>query len=168
MVQSLLLYGVMQLCTSGIGGAVGWQLPGLMLAACAGGGHWTGNLRVGGSLFSSGHDRSSHIDSQILFSGFAAAGRDMKAGPYSFQADAQRGSQSVMDTSLFWQKKISGSMRVDYPSAFSNLNRDKSLRMGRFVRTRNPRGGGAWDLAWLGQSAHHWAAWLAPSRQERG
>ena len=34
-VQSLLLYGVMQLCTLGIGGAVGWQIPGLILASCA-------------------------------------------------------------------------------------------------------------------------------------
>ena len=79
---------------------------------------------------------------------------DMKAGPHFVSRLMPSAAvQSVMDTSLFWQRKISGSMRVDYPSAFWNCNRDKSLeKMDRYMRTRSPRGGGLGRLR-LGQLA---------------
>ena len=93
MVQSLLLYGVMQLCTGGIGGAVGWQIPGLVPGRVRRGGHWTGNLRVGEVCSPSGHDRSSRVDSTNSLLGLHATGRGHEGwAVFRFQADAQRGS----------------------------------------------------------------------------
>ena len=69
--------------------------------------------------------------------------------------------------SLFWDKKISGAMRVDFPTAFSNLNRDRSLRNGRIFRDSWPAAAGlaalgAWTLA------AYWIAWFGLRGKERG
>jgi ABC-type multidrug transport system ATPase subunit len=153
-VQSLLLYGAMQLCTGGIGGAVGWQLPGLVLAACAAVGIGLAISAWAKSLLQAVMIVPLILIPQILFSGFMPPAGDMKAGPYFVSRLMPSAAvQSVMDTSLFWQKKISGSMRVDYPSAFSNLNRDKSLKNGQVYANAKPAGGGLGPLR-LGQSAH--------------
>jgi hypothetical protein len=75
--------------------------------------------------------------------------------------------QSVMDTSLFWQKKISGSIRVDFPSAFSNLNRDRSLKNGQVYVNARPASWGLGALAaWT--ACAYWVAWLALRGKERG
>ena len=74
-VQSLLLYGVMQLCTGGIGGAVGWQIPGIGVGSVRRRRHRTGNLRVGEVRSPSGDDCSSCIDSADSLFGLHATGR---------------------------------------------------------------------------------------------
>ena len=167
-VQGLLLYGVTQLCTGGIGGAVGWQIPGLVLAACA---------AVGIGLAISAWAKSALqavmivplvLIPQILFSGFVPPAGDMKAGPYFISRLMPSAAvQSVMDTSLFWRKKISGSMRVDYPSAFSNLNRDRSLKNGQVYANAKPAWWGLGTLAAWAVGAY-WAAWFALRGKERG
>ena len=75
--------------------------------------------------------------------------------------------QGVIDTSFFWNKTISGAMRVDYPSAFSNLNRDKSLKNGQIFRNATPAW---WSLGTLAiwTAGAYWAAWLALRGKERG
>lgn len=167
-VQSLLLYGVMQLGTRGIGGAVGWQIPGLVLAAFA---------SVGIGLAISAWARTVLqavmivplvLIPQILFSGFTPSAGDMKAGPYFISRLMPSAAvQSVMDVSLFWQQKIGGSLRVDYPSSFANLNRDRSLKNGRLFTNARP--------AWIGLGTltvwvlvSYAAAWLALRGKERG
>jgi hypothetical protein len=72
-----------------------------------------------------------------------------------------------MDVSLLWGQKITGYMRVDFPSAFSNLNRDRSLRNGEvYVNSRPAWLGLATLTAWaLGAYA---AAWSALRKRERG
>ena len=93
---------------------------------------------------------------------------DMKAGPYFVSRLMPSAAvQSVMDTSLFWQRKISGSMRVDYPSAFSNLNRDKSLKNGQVYVNAQPAWRGLGTLAAWALGAY-WAAWFALRGKERG
>ena len=76
-------------------------------------------------------------------------------------------AQSVMDVSLFWGKTIGGSLRVDFPSAFSNLNRGKSLKNGRVFENTGPA---RWGLCALGAWAvgAYWAAWFALRGRERG
>ena len=167
-VQSLLLYGVMQLLTGGLAGSVGWQIPGLILAACA---------AVGIGLAISAGARSVLqavmivplvLIPQILFSGFVPPAGDMKAGPYFVSRIMPSAAvQSVMDTSLFWQRKIGGAMRVDYPSAFANLNRDRSLKNGQIYMNANPA---FWGLAILAawSVGAYWAAWFALRGKERG
>jgi ABC transport system ATP-binding/permease protein len=167
-VQSLLLYGVMQLCTGGIGGAVGWQLPGLVLAACAAVGIGLAISAWAKSVLQAVMIVPLILIPQILFSGFMPPAGDMKAGPYFVSRLMPSAAvQSVMDTSLFWQKKISGSMRVDYPSAFSNLNRDKSLKNGQVYANAKPAWWGLGTLAAWAAGAY-WAAWLALRGKERG
>jgi ABC-type multidrug transport system ATPase subunit len=167
-VQSLLLYGVMELGTCGIGGAVGWQIPGLILTAFA---------SVGIGLAISAWARTVLqavmlvplvLIPQILFSGFTPPAGDMKPGPYFVSRLMPSASvQSVMDVSLFWGKKISGSLRVDYPPAFSNLNRDRSLKNGQTFENSQPAWWGLGALAtWA--MASYWAAWFTLRGKERG
>ena len=98
---------------------------------------------------------------QILFSGFTPPAGDMKTGPYVVsRLMPSAATQSVMDVSLLWDTKITGSMRVDYPTAFSNLNRDHGLRSGQVFQNKAPALMGlailaAWTLltyaiAWFG------------------
>lgn len=167
-VQSLLLYGVMQVGARGIGGAVGWQIPGLVLTALA---------SVGIGLAISAWARSVLqavmlvplvLIPQILFSGFTPPAGDMKNGPYAVSRLMPSAAvQSVMDVSLFWGEKIGGALRVDYPSAFSNLNRDKSLKNGQTFENGKPAWWGLGALAaWAVGS--YWAAWFALRGKERG
>ena len=76
-------------------------------------------------------------------------------------------NQSVMDVSLFWQKKIAGAMRVDYPTAFSNLNRDRSLRNGKTFANIAPAAQGLAILC-LWTIATYAAAWAGLKGKERG
>ena len=167
-VQSLLLYGVMQLSTWGIGGAVEWQIPGLILAACAAVGIGLAISAWAKSVLQAVMVVPLVLIPQILFSGFVPPAGDMKAGPYLVSRVMPSAAvQSVMDTSLFWQRKISGSMRVDYPSAFSNLNRDRSLKNGQIYANATPAWWGLGTLAAWAAGAY-WAAWFALRGKERG
>ncbi len=167
-VQSMLLYGVMQLGARGIGGAVGWQIPGLILTALA---------AVGIGLAISAWARSVLqavmlvplvLIPQILFSGFTPPAGDMKDGPfYVSRVMPSAAVQSVMDVSLFWGQKVGGAMRVDYPSAFSNLNRDKSLKNGQTFDNGKPAWWGLGALA-VWAIGSYWAAWFALRGKERG
>lgn len=167
-VQSLLLYGVMQLCLRGIGGAPGWQIVGLVLTSLA---------AVGIGLAISAFSRSVlqavmfvplALIPQILFSGFTPPAGEMKAGPYAISRVMPSAAvQGVMDVSLFWGRKIERAMVVDYPSAFSNLNRDKSLKNGQVFAKSGPAWWGLGTLAaWV--VATYWAAWFALRGKERG
>jgi len=129
----------MQVAAGGIAGSPGWQLAALVATAFA---------SVGLGLTISAFSRTILqavmlvplvLIPQILFSGFTPPAGDMSAGPYAvsrFMPSAA--AQSVMDVSLFWEKKISGAMRVDFPTAFSNLNRDRSLRNGQTFSNSAP------------------------------
>ena len=138
-VQSLLLYGVMQLLIGGPTGSGGWQIPGLILASCAAVGIGLAISAAARSVLQAVMILPLVLIPQILFSGFIPPAGDMKAGPYFVSRIMPSAAvQGVMDTSLFWQRKIGGAMRVDYPSAFSNLNRDKSLKNGQIYMNANP------------------------------
>jgi ABC-type multidrug transport system ATPase subunit len=166
--QSLLLFGVMQLCVGGIGGAVQWQIPGLVLAACA-----AVSIGLAISAFAKSVLQAVMIVPlvlipQILFSGFTPPAGDMAAGPYLVSRLMPSAAvQSVIDTSLFWRKTISGAMRVDFPSAFSNLNRDRSLKNGQIFVNATPALWGLGTLA-IWAAGAYWAAWFALRGKERG
>jgi ABC-type multidrug transport system ATPase subunit len=166
--QSLLAYFVMELAAGGIAGAMGWQIAGLIATSFA---------AVGIGLAISSFARSVLqavmlvplvLIPQILFSGFTPPAGDMKAGPYAVSRVMPSAAvQSVMDVSLLWGQKITGYTRVDFPSAFSNLNRDRSLRNGAVYLASKPAWLGLATLAaWaLGTYA---AAWAALRKRERG
>lgn len=166
--QSLLLYGVMQLCTGGIAGAVEWQIPAIVLAAIA-----AVAIGLAISAFSKSVLQAVMIVPlvlipQILFSGFIPPAGEMAPGPQLVSRLMPSAAvQGVIDTSLFWNKTISGAMRVDYPSAFSNLNRDRSLKNGQIFS--NPTTAW-WSLGTLAMWAAgaYWAAWFALRGKERG
>lgn len=165
--QSLLLYAVMWL-TGGVAGYVGWQIAGLVCTAGA---------AVAIGLAISAFSRSVLqavmlvpliLIPQILFSGFTPPAGDMKTGPYVLSRVMPSAAvQNVMDVSLFWQKKITGAMRVDFPSTFSNLNRDKSLKNGVVFTQSGPAWTGLATLgAWM--VGAYAAAWFALRGKERG
>jgi ABC transport system ATP-binding/permease protein len=166
--QSLLLYAVMQLCTGGIDGAWQWQIPGLVLAACAAVAIGLAISAFAKSVLQAVMIVPLVLIPQILFSGFTPPAGDMEPGPYLVSRLMPSAAvQSVIDTSLFWQKTISGGMRVDYPSAFSNLNRDRSLKNGRIFTDAKPAWWGLATLA-LWSAGAYWAAWFALRGKERG
>ena len=167
-VQCLLLYAVMQASAGGIAGSPGWQIAALIGTAFA---------SVGLGLAISAFSRTILqavmlvplvLIPQILFSGFTPPAGEMGTGPYVIsRLMPSAATQSVMDVSLFWQKKIAGAMRVDYPTAFSNLNRDRSLRNGQTYTNRTPAVAGLATL-FLWTLATYAAAWTGLRGKERG
>jgi ABC transport system ATP-binding/permease protein len=167
-VQSLLLYGVMQLLARGLAGSPALQIPGLIMTSMA---------AVGIGLAISAWSRSILqavmlvpliLIPQILFSGFTPPAGDMKAGPYAVSRIMPSAAvQSIMDVSVFWGRKIEPALRIDYPSTFSNLNRDKSLKNGQTFENLRPA---RWGLFALGIWAimTYWIAWLGLRGKERG
>ncbi|MCX6970570.1 MAG: ATP-binding cassette domain-containing protein [Verrucomicrobia bacterium] len=167
-VQSLLLYGVMQLCSRGIGGSVGWQLAALVATSFASVGLGLAISALSRTILQAVMLVPLVLIPQILFSGFTPPAGDMKTGPYVLsRVMPSAATQSVMDVSLFWDRKITGSMRVDYPTAFSNLNRDRGLRNGQIFENRLPGALGLASLtAWT--LLTYVAAWLGLRGKERG
>jgi ABC transport system ATP-binding/permease protein len=167
-VQSLLLYGVMQAVTRGVGGAVGWQIPALVLTALA---------AVGIGLAISAWARSVLqavmlvpliLIPQILFSGFTPPAGDLKGGPYAVsRVMPSAAAQSVMDVSLFWHRKITGALRVDYPSTYSNLTRTQPLKNGQVFTDSRPAWWGLGTLTGWAVLAYA-GAWLGLRGKERG
>ena len=166
--QSLLLYGVMQLCTAGIGGAVEWQIPGLLLTAFAAVAIGLAISALSKSVLQAVMIVPLVLIPQILFSGFIPPAGDMAPGPYLVSRLMPSAAvQGVIDTSLFWEKTISGALRVDYPSAFSNLNRDRSLKNGQIFTNATTAW---WSLGTLmiWTVGAYWVAWFALRGKERG
>ncbi len=167
-VQCLLLYAVMQAAAGGIAGSPGWQIAALVATAFA---------SVGLGLAISAFSRTILqavmlvplvLIPQILFSGFTPPAGDMSAGPYAVsRLMPSAAAQSVMDVSLFWEKKISGAMRVDFPTAFSNLNRDRSLRNGQTFANTTPAVQGLAVLC-LWTITTYAATWCGLRGRERG
>lgn len=130
-IQSLLMFGCMQIGGRGLAGDVGWQIGALIGTSLA---------AVGIGLAISSWARSVLqavmlvpliLIPQILFSGFTPPSGDMKGGPYLVsQFMPSAAARQVMDVSLMWNQTIAGRLRVDFPSAFSNLNRDRGLKNG--------------------------------------
>lgn len=167
-VQSLLLYGVMELCTMGIGGSPGWQIGALVATSFASVGLGLAISALSRTILQAVMLVPLVLIPQILFSGFTPPAGDMKPGPYIVSRLMPSAStQAVMDTSLFWEKKITGAMRVDFPTAFSNLNRDRSLRNGQIFQNPKPAATGLCALlAWT--LATYLLAWLGIRGKERG
>ncbi len=171
-VQSLLVYGTMQLGAKllgdGIAGSVGWQIAGLVATAFAAVGIGLAISALARSVLQAVMLVPLVLIPQILFSGFTPPAGDMKPGPYAVSRIMPSAAvQSVMDVSLFWGKTIAGALRVDYPSAFSNLNRDRSLRNGQVFQNARPAWWGLGILASWSVGSYG-IAWLALRKRERG
>lgn len=166
--QGLLLYAVAQVGARGIGGSVGWQCAALVATSFASVGLGLAISALSRTILQAVMLVPLVLIPQILFSGFTPPAGDMKAGPYVVsRLMPSAATQSVMDVSLFWDKKITGSMRVDYPTAFSNLNRDRSLKSGQiFQNTAPAQAGMAILAAWA--LLTYAAAWFALRGKERG
>ncbi|GAB4168706.1 MAG: hypothetical protein Fur0032_07050 [Terrimicrobiaceae bacterium] len=131
LLQAALLYLVLQVAEGGLQGVTTWQMVGLAGAALA-------STAMGLAISAASKSPLQAVMlvpliliPQILFSGFVPPAGDFQQGPYVVsRAMPSAAAQSCMDTSLLWGRTISGALRVDYPSAFSNLNRDRSLKNG--------------------------------------
>lgn len=166
-IQGLLLYGVMQITAGGLKGSIGWQVAGLVLTATASVGIGLAISSLSRSVLQAVMLVPLVLIPQILFSGFTPSAGDMKDGPYLVSRLMPSAAvQSVMDVSLFWDQKIAGSMRVDYPSSFSNLNRDRSLRNGQVFTNATPAWQGLASLT-LWALVAYWVAWFALRGKER-
>jgi ABC-type multidrug transport system ATPase subunit len=148
--QSLLAYLVMQLCARGIAGSAGWQVAGLVATSFAAVGIGLAISALSRSVLQAVMLVPLVLIPQILFSGFTPPAGDMKAGPFLVSRVMPSAAvQSVMDVSLFWGRTIGRASLVDYPSAFSNLNRDHTLKNGQvFDNPRPAQMGLAILLAW--------------------
>ncbi len=167
-VQSLLLYGVLQWGCGGIGGSVGWQVAALVSTSFAAVGMGLAISAFSKSILQAVMLVPLVLIPQILFSGFTPPAGDMKDGPYVVSRLMPSAAiQAVMDVSLFWNREIRGSMRVDFPTAFANLNRDRSLKNGQVFCQAKPAWVGLGTLgAWT--LATYAAAWFGLRGRERG
>ena len=167
-VQSLLLYGVMQGVSGGIGGSVGWQIGALLATSFASVGLGLAISALSRTILQAVMLVPLVLIPQILFSGFTPPAGDMKTGPYVVsRLMPSAATQAVMDVSLFWDRKITGSLRVDYPTAFSNLNRDRGLRTGQIFQNKTPALQGlAVLIAWAFLA--YAVAWAGLRGKERG
>ena len=179
-VQSLLAYGVMQLGVRaasaaadegpahGIGGSVGWQIAGLVMTSFAAVGIGLAISALSRSVLQAVMLVPLVLIPQILFSGFTPPAGKMEAGPFAVSRVMPSAAvQSVMDVSLLWGRTINRETPFDFPSAFSNLNRDKSLKNGQVFANAAPAWMGlgtllAWSLATYG------VAWGSLRKRERG
>jgi ABC-type multidrug transport system ATPase subunit len=141
-VQSLLAYGIMQLADwlwtgNGIGGSSGWQIAGLIAVSAAAAGVGLALSALARTVLQAVMLVPLVLIPQILFSGFMPPAGDLNPGAYVVsRMMPSAAAQGVMDVSLLWGRPVSGYTRVDFPSAFSNLNRDHSLRNGEiFMRS---------------------------------
>lgn len=140
-IQSLLAYGIMQLdeqlgAGHGIGGSVGWQIAGLAAVSVAAASIGLALSALARSVLQAVMLVPLVLIPQILFSGFMPPAGDLDPAAYAIsRLMPSAAAQSVMDVSLLWGRTISGYTRVDFPSAFSNLNRDHSLRNGEVFMT---------------------------------
>lgn len=178
-VQSLLLYWVMQLCTLriagsgewqivGIGGSAGWQIAALVATSLASVGLGLAISALSRTILQAVMLVPLVLIPQILFSGFTPPAGDMKPGPYFVsRAMPSAATQSILDVSLLWNQKITGAMRVDYPTAFSNLNRDRGLRNGKIFQNQEHAVGGLVALC-LWTLGTYWLAWFGLRGKERG
>ncbi len=165
--QSLLMYGCMQIGAGGLTGGVAWQIGALIGAALA-------SVAIGLAISSWARSVLQAVMlvpliliPQILFSGFTPPSGDMKAGPYFVsQLMPSAAARQVMDVSLLWNQTVSGALRVDFPSAFSNINRDRSLKNGETFRNASPAWWGLGGLAaWVVLAMG--ASWLGLRSRER-
>lgn len=167
-VQSLLLYGVMQLCAWGIGGSVGWQISALVATSFASVGLGLSISALSRTILQAVMLVPLVLIPQILFSGFTPPAGDMKTGPYVLsRLMPSAATQAVLDVSLFWHQEIAGSLRVDYPTAFSNLNRDRSLKNKQIFKNSLPAVLGLSSLG-LWTLTTYLAAWFGLRGKERG
>jgi ABC-type multidrug transport system ATPase subunit len=166
--QALLMFGVMQACHGGLAGSALWQMTGLIFTACAA-------VAIGLAISAWARTILQAVMlvplvliPQILFAGFMPPAGEFAKGPFLIsRAMPSASAQSVMDVSLFWNEKITGSLRVDFPSAFSNLNRDRSLKNGQVFQNPNAAlFGCSVLLGWtaLGLTG----AWFSLRKRERG
>jgi hypothetical protein len=166
-VQALLMYGCMQVGAGGIGGAVGWQIPALIGTALAAVPIGLAISSVSRSILQAVMWVPLILIPQILFSGFVPPAGDMKPGPrWVSLAMPSAAARQVMDVSVLWQRPISGSLRVDFPSAFANLNQDRSLRNGQVFQKAEAGWSGMVRLGvWTVIAGM--AAWFGLKRRER-
>lgn len=137
--QSVLMFGVMQAFSQGIGGNAVWQMSALVMTAMA-------SVAIGLAISAWARTVLQAVMlvplvliPQILFAGFMPPAGNFSDGPLAVsRAMPSASAQAVMDVSLFWKKTITGSLRVDYLSTFSNLNRDRSLKNGRVFANPKP------------------------------
>lgn len=172
-VQSLLAYGIMQLAQwlwtgHGIGGSAGWQIAGLAAVSVAASSVGLALSALARSVLQAVMLVPLVLIPQILFSGFMPPAGDLNPGAYAVsRMMPSAAAQGVMDVSLLWGRPISGYTRVDFPSAFSNLNRDHSLRNGEiFMRSAPADDALAALILWT--AGAYGVAWLALRRRERG
>jgi ABC-type multidrug transport system ATPase subunit len=172
-VQSLLAYGIMQLAEwlwtgNAIGGSAGWQIAGLAAVSVAAAGIGLALSALARSVLQAVMLVPLVLIPQILFSGFMPPAGDLNPGAYVVsRMMPSAAAQRVMDVSLLWGHPISGYTRVDFPSAFSNLNRDHSLRNGEiFMRSAPADDALAALIVWT--ACAYGVAWLALRQRERG
>jgi len=138
-VQSLLLFGCMQLGAGGLPGGLGWQVMAMIGTSLA-------SVAIGLAISSWARSVLQAVMLvplifilQILFSGFTPPSGDMTAGPYFVsRAMPSAAARQVMDVSLMWKQTVSGRLRGDFPSVFSNLNRDRSMKNGEVFEDSGP------------------------------
>jgi hypothetical protein len=138
-VQSLLMFGCMQLGAGGLPGGLGWQVMALIGTSLA-------SVAIGLAISSWARSVLQAVMlvppiliPQILFSGFTPPSGDMTAGPYFVsRAMPSAAARQVMDVSLMWKQTVSGRLRGDFPSVFSNLNRDRSMKNGEVFEDSGP------------------------------
>ena len=146
--QTLSLYGVMNLLCGGLPGLISLQAAGLTataLASCAIG------LAISAAVatpLQAAMIVPLILIPQILFSGFMPPAGDFAPLPHAIaRIMPSAAAQSTVDVSLFWNQKIRGALRVDFPSAFSNLNRWQKLENGAIYRNARPAATGLGVLA---------------------
>jgi len=172
-VQSLLAYGIMQLAEwmgtgNGIGGSAGWQIAGLAAVSTAAAGIGLALSAVARNVLQAVMLVPLVLIPQILFSGFMPPAGDLNPGAYAVsRMMPSAAAQGVMDVSLLWGRPISGYTRVDFPSAFSNLNRDHSLRNGEIFMRSAPADDALVALI-IWTACAYGIAWLALRQRERG
>lgn len=165
--QALLMFLILLLTEGGPDGSVLFQMLALFCIAVAGVGIGTAISAFSRSVMQAVMFVPLILIPQILFSGYTVATSDMSRSVLNVSRLTPTFlSQTLMDTSFLWQRKMAGQLMVDHRQSYKNLVPAGSMKSGDiFTRTRP-----AWR-AILGSfcwgAATYLLAWFALKKRER-
>lgn len=137
--QGLLLFAAASLFEFGLGGAVGWQILGVLGTALAAIGIGSAISAWSRSVMQAVMIVPLALIPQILFSGYTVEVRDMRPSVLAVSGLMPTfAAQSVMDTSFLWRQRVAGDLISDHPKPVSNLRARGYVKTGTVFESPSP------------------------------
>ncbi len=166
LLQSLVLFTLLELFEWGLAGAAVWQMAGLLGLAVASVAIGLAISALARTLLQAVLIVPLLLIPLILFSGYTVPAADMKPRVYHIsRLMPSFAAQRVMDLSFLWHREVSRQVLSDHMTAMRNLKKATDIRTGDIYRNAGP---GLWSIFILAlwTLAGTAAAWLGLRARE--